>query len=520
MNSSLISKLRALFLVVIIVASVAPARAVVATATDVQTMINQASRRASQISPNSTIAVVDREGNVLVVWATGVAPTPQQIGEAISRAGTASVASSNQNALTTRSIAFVVQDNFPPGIENRSNGPLTGINNSHFPYSDVNRFRAPPFPVYAVNPAVAPSLASLGAPILNTSLSGFIGGLPLYKNGDLIGGIGVVGDGNDTLNPLSVLQPDVDEDVALAGQFGYEPSPLIRANRIFLEGLSLPYVKSATSVTIPAVAVGAAVAAFPLQGSPLPAAYPNVNIYPPATIAGIAGELRSPIVTDVANPSANRLTAADVQNLIDAAVRRALITRSGVRQPRGGPASMYIAIVGLGDRNSVVKVAPPVLGLFRMPDAVTRSWEFTVQKARTCVGFSSASFAFTTRSVGFLSQNYFPPGIKNTTAGFLQPVQASYSDPTTLVQPNNFFRNGITIFPGGQPLYKGTELVGAIGVSGDAIDQDDITAAAAAATARADGLGDFSPPISIRADAFAYRGVRLPYAKFPRQPSR
>ena len=34
-------------------------------------------------------------------------------------------------------------------------------------------------------------------------------------------------------------------------------------------------------------------------------------------------------------------------------------------------------------------------------------------------------------------------------------------------------RNGITIFPGGVPLYKNGVLVGAIGVSGDGVDQDD-----------------------------------------------
>ena len=38
------------------------------TAADVQTVINQAVTRALQISPNSVIAVTDREGNVLGVW--------------------------------------------------------------------------------------------------------------------------------------------------------------------------------------------------------------------------------------------------------------------------------------------------------------------------------------------------------------------------------------------------------------------------------------------------------------------
>jgi uncharacterized protein GlcG (DUF336 family) len=167
-----------------------------------------------------------------------------------------------------------------------------------------------------------------------------------------------------------------------------------------------------------------------------------------------------------------------------------------------------------------------------MPDAVTRSWDFAVAKGRTCVGFSSNTRAFSSRTAGFLSQRFYPPGINGggaTGSGPFFGLQATYSN-TSIVPgdllnpsasaPNTFFANGITIFPGGQPLYKGSVLVGAIGISGDAIDQDDLVAAAGAAASRADGLGSFVPPPAIRADAFAFRGVRLPLAKFPRQPVR
>jgi hypothetical protein len=72
------------------------------------------------------------------------------------------------------------------------------------------------------------------------------------------------------------------------------------------------------------------------------------------------------------------------------------------------------------------------------------------------------------------------------------------------------FPNGITIFPGGFPLYRNGQLIGAIGISGDGVDQDDIVGAS--------GTHDFLAPYSIRADQFAYLGARLPYAKFPRDP--
>jgi len=54
-------------------------------------------------------------------------------------------------------------------------------------------------------------------------------------------------------------------------------------------------------------------------------------------------------------------------------------------------------------------------------------------------------------------------------------------------------------------------LVGAIGISGDGVDQDDLIAAA--------GANGFSPPTAIRADQIFVRGVRLPFVKFPRSPN-
>src|SRR5690606_41185331 len=38
----------------------------------------------------------------------------------------------------------------------------------------------------------------------------------------------------------------------------------------------------------------------------------------------------------------------------------------------------------------------------------------------------------------------------------------------------NRLQNGIQIFPGSVPVYRGSQLVGGLGVSGDGIDQDDM----------------------------------------------
>ena len=82
---------------------------------------------------------------------------------------------------------------------------------------------------------------------------------------------------------------------------------------------------------------------------------------------------------------------------------------------------------------------------------------------------------------------------------------------STMTNVNAAVPNGITIFPGGFPLYRNGVLIGAIGVSGDGVDQDDLISASGAAL--------FPAPISIRADQMEYRGTRLPYAKFPRNPA-
>ena len=80
--------------------------------------------------------------------------------------------------------------------------------------------------------------------------------------------------------------------------------------------------------------------------------------------------------------------------------------------------------------------------------------------------------------------------------------------------PNPNLPNGITVFPGGFPLYRNGQLIGAVGISGDGVDQDDIVGASAI------GDGPSIRPDKIRADQFTYDGARLPYAKFPRNPER
>src|SRR6185437_3172691 len=84
------------------------------------------------------------EGYVLGVWVVRGGPaTPGEIATAVSKAGTAAFLSSNQNAFTTRTAGFIIQQHFPPGVQNTPTGPLVGVGLSNLFVSDVNRFKKP-----------------------------------------------------------------------------------------------------------------------------------------------------------------------------------------------------------------------------------------------------------------------------------------------------------------------------------------------------------------------------------------
>ena len=82
-------------------------------------------------------------------------------------------------------------------------------------------------------------------------------------------------------------------------------------------------------------------------------------------------------------------------------------------------------------------------------------------------------------------------------------------------------KNGIQIFPGAMPIYRGDALVGAIGVSGDGVDQDDMIAFLGLANAGktlANGIAN--APRALRADNLQPRGTgtRLRYVQCPQAP--
>ncbi len=513
-----------------------PLRAEHLTQEDVEKIIAQAVAVAREKSPRSVIAIVDREAFVLGVWDVAGGATPPTAGiiaGAVSRAGTAAVLSSNENAFTSRTAGWIIQQHFPPAVRNTPPGPLVGVGFSNLFFSDVNRLKQIP-PGFSgralVPPTTSPGARAPG--VAFTSLNDSPGGVPLYKNGQLVGGIGITGDGSPSdLAPASAIiqgqvqknytpgfkfGKDTDEFIALAAQTGYRPSRAIHATEVLAGGVRFAYVGMRpedfpnVDQVAPLGSTGKAVAGFVPQASP--ELYPYEN----ATLNGVAGEIRFPIRGDPTPGkigSAPRLTATEVRRILGAAAERAENTRAAIRLPLGASSKNFITVVGNPHKAGV---PPPILGIFRTKEATMFSWDVSAQKARTAVFFSNSQLAQSSRTVNFLAQRFFPPGLDGRPIGpyfgFQESVTLRTHPKTGTFPANPNLPNGVTIFPGGVPLYRNGQLIGGIGVSGDGVDQDDIIAAAGAAL--------FPAPAGIRADKYTYRGARLPFVKFPRDPQK
>jgi uncharacterized protein GlcG (DUF336 family) len=403
-------------------------------------------------------------------------------------------------------------------VRNKPPGPLVGVEFSNLPFSDINKFKAPGSTI-----TFGSTPGNSIVPVPFTSLAGGPGGLPLYQSNKLVGAIGVASlpaafrtnqDGTAKCGypdlPANLFAYDRDEDVALAGQHGFAPRPVIFGSSVFIDGIRVPYVNSATKLSPAPALQGAEVPPYSIMAALAPFAYPLI------TLSNVTSELRQPIIDDPipgAIDGQPRLTAAEVTNILARAAVRSVHTRAGIRLPRGLPARVWITVVNNPNDPSQ---PPTVLGTFRTPDATMFSWDVAVQKARTVIYYSTRTnlfphtVAYSTRAVGFLAQAMYPPGIVNTSPGPFYCDQEQFSG--LLPEPMEpSLPNGITIFPGGFPLYRNGVLIGAIGVSGDGVDQDDIIGA--------DGDVPFQPPDNIRSDRFTFRGARLPFAKFPRNPA-
>ncbi len=463
------------------------------SAADVVTAITNA---VSAVNSPLVVAVTDRQGNILAIYRKAGAPVTAQgnYGRtvdanelAVALARTASFFSNNQAPLSTRTVRFISGVHFPPGVPFTGNGDLYGIENTNRG-CDLNVTWLP-----GVNLPRATSIDGTqpGLGILTGKADLFDsdpnalnpGGVPLFKNGLMVGGIGVVG-------PTAAISEYAATVAAISPPFAIVPAA---PGVVIQRGIALPFVFQTTAPadSVPGVMDGAYL--LDPVGSPVPPTEGNL----------------------IAVKDGSALSVADVQGIVDNAIATANTTRSAIRLPLGSRTKMTIA---------VADVDGTVLGLYRMPDSTTFSVDVAVAKARNVVYFSNhpgndlpglkTGTAVTNRTVSFGAQPMFPPGLDFGKPGpFFDLFKFDTANPCT--QGGDFVangnKNGVVFFPGSLPLYRNGVLVGGLGISGDGVDQDDFVASG--------GAVGFEAPASIKADNVFLDGVRLPYLKFPRNPT-
>jgi uncharacterized protein GlcG (DUF336 family) len=275
------------------------------------------------------------------------------------------------------------------------------------------------------------------------------------------------------------------------------------------------------------------------------------------------------------------ITAAEARAILEEAFVIMSRARAQIRQPLDSRAQVSISLV---DTNGValgIVRSPdaPIFGIdVSLQKARTAAFFSHAQAGAQLLGDPSAdvrsfvgatriflndpaaltgTHAFTDRANGNLSRPYFPDGeVGRPNGPFSRPVAqfnpfstglqsalilsnlgqhlafvtgASITDTpqrcTAIpdVSPGrNRLQNGIQIFPGSVPIYRGNTLVGALGVSGDGIDQDDMISFLGLhfAGVRVGGIGN-APP-AIRADNISVpiggNPVRLRYVNCPFAP--
>jgi uncharacterized protein GlcG (DUF336 family) len=559
------------------------------SATEVTRIVQQAATAAKSMGTAGTFAVVDRVGNVLAVYRMSGAPATSVINgqrgasgglenlsipttlAAISKAGTGAYLSSQGNAFSTRTASQIIQEHFLPGQNNQPGGPLFGVQFSQLVCSDVT----------------IEGQGSAGPHPLPLGLSADPGGFPLYKDGDLVGGVGVEFDGLYSLDAnAGDSDDDPEERVALAATQGFEaPSERVGDN-ISLAGRTARYSDIGYSDLILPDTLDDLEAGGFIAQSGFSRAGARGGVPFGTGASGIADTERAGVAVSVlagrfgtrggrALPGGEQLQGGEVDSILDSAIVTANRTRAAIRTPRDTSARVSIFVVD--DQGTP-------LGFVRSQDAPVFGIDVALQKARVAALMSSSdaqaalagsglggyaaafanttgrvldgSIAVTSRAVGNLARPFLPDGIDSTGNGpFSKPYAGLWSVFNTGLQLDMIFgglaapvlspgakpsacaggalgnraRNGIQIFAGGVPLYRGSKLIGAIGVSGDGIDQDDMVAFYGASRRGLDyaghsGVGDpvlgFNAPLEMRIDNLdlPQSQLRLRYVQCPEGP--
>jgi uncharacterized protein GlcG (DUF336 family) len=442
------------------------------TVDEVNTIIAQGVGYLQSVNLSGLICVCDREGHILAVYRmTQSGGSDFRINEqATVKARTAAFFESNQDAFSTRTAQFIVQNHFPPGIKNVDAGPLFGVPFSNLPNTDI-QLQAPPFIVF-INGLNAPATSGLlpslppgnnnvrplNQPLVITPLTDDLGGLPLYKSKKAVGAVGVEIDGFGVLangvpdagvarTPIKTSKAAFEEMAAQACTKGFQAPAGILGSKILINGFRFKYLGTRTPKFTPVAAsalptlgvfepyydtngaerspTGTPIAnAYATQFSILPLAGLTTNANDAIGQQGIAAAavFTGPRGTPTQefprqgyvprfpprDSPLGAITKTDVVTMIQQAANEALGTRAAIRNPKGVSEQVWICVTDL---------AGNVLGVFRTNDATPFSYDVHVQKSRTAAFFSNNKVGFSTRGIGFMAQTSYPPGISNSPPG-------------------------------------------------------------------------------------------------------
>jgi uncharacterized protein GlcG (DUF336 family) len=599
--------------------------------TDVATILQRAA--AATPSDDAIVAIMDRGGHILGVRVeSNVSPVITgdpgnltfAIDGALAEARTAAFFANDQAPLTSRTIQFISQStiterevnsnpniadpnstlrgpgfvapveiggHFPPGVMFTPQVDLFNIEASNRDSSEDllpgrGRFNVPA----AFIPSTIPPDEQLVAPDSYGVVTGLLpgargrgigtlpGGVPIYKDGQVVGGIGVFFPGTtgfataensrlsatfDPTKPDRSLEaeliaftaaggsPTASSPLRPAGSFDFRgpigAAPALPSNfgipdgRIDLVGITLDIFGPGGRNGPDVLASEANQVHFgtgnPASGVNVPVDKTSDTLLPGAPVPD--GWLVTP-------HDGTTLTAAQVTQIIDQGIAQANVTRAAIRLPLDSLTKMVFAVTDTETGE--------VLGLYRMPDATVFSLDIAVGKARNVAYYDNAAqlqpidqlpgvpagVAFTNRTFRYLAEPFFPEGVDTKPPGPFSILNVGGVDPTTGLQVgpplpasafdanivghdafnpgtnfhdpfNKSFQNGIIFFPGSSPLYQGNQITGGFGVSGDGVDQDDVITFF--------GQIGFGTPLTVpRADQIFFRGVRLPYQFFNRNP--
>jgi len=464
----------------------------------------------NSVNADMVVAVVDRAGFVLGVFRTQNAPATsignfgqtQNANEvAVALARTGAFFSNNQAPLSSRTVRFISGIHFPPGVTNQPPADLYGIENTNRGCTLVTdpNFQNRIPPSLALGGGFGLGVMTGKTDNLDSDATAVNpGGVPIFYKNVVVGGIGVVtASTNLNVAEYAALVGGTAQRGGAGDNFGPTPAA---PGVVFIGGIALPFVDQTSR---------------PAGFSAGPAAGTGSFLVAPANSQGQPPE--GDLIAPAAGPLGG-LSAADVTQILNNAEATANTTRAAIRLPLGSKTRMVIAVADLDGT---------IIGLRRMPDSTVFSIDVAATKARNMVYFNSAvrtaadlggvpiGTAVTNRTISFGAQPLYPPGIDGSNAGpFFNLYTMDLANPCTQgfqAGAANANKSGIVFFPGSAGLFRNGALVGGLGVSGDGVDQDDYVTNG--------GTAGFEAPANIRADQIMDQGVRLPYFKFPRNPT-